>query len=43
MKYRFKGLDEYVKRLEVLSNSVNAEICVENAVTKGSEVLRTTQ
>ena len=39
MKYRFKGLDEYVKRLEALSNIVNAEICVENAVTKGSEVV----
>lgn len=39
MKYRFKGLDKYVKQLECLSNSFNAEVCVENAVTKGSEVV----
>lgn len=39
MKYRFKGLNEYVAKLENLSNSFNAEVCVENAVTKGSEVV----
>ena len=39
MKYRFKGLDEYVKKLETLSNSFIAEICVDNAVTRGSEVV----
>lgn len=39
MRYRFKGLNEYVKKLENLSNAFNAEVCVENAVTKGSEVV----
>lgn len=39
MKYRFKGLNEYVAKLEALSNSFNADVCVENAVTKGSEVV----
>lgn len=39
MRYRFKGLNEYVKKLENLSNHFNAEVCVENAVTKGSEVV----
>lgn len=39
MRYRFKGLNQYVKKLENLSNSLNAEVCVENAVTKGSEVV----
>lgn len=39
MRYRFKGLNEYVKKLEALSNTFNAEVCVENAVTKGAEVV----
>lgn len=39
MKYRFKGLKEYVKKLENLSNSFNAQVCVENAVTEGSKVV----
>lgn len=39
MRYRFKGLNEYVRKLENLSNTFNAEICVENAVTKGSQVV----
>lgn len=39
MKYRFKGLDKYVKTLENLSNSWNAEVCVENAVTAGAKVV----
>lgn len=40
MKYRLKGLNEYVKKLENLSNSFNATICAENAVTAGSLVVR---
>lgn len=39
MKYRFKGLNEYIDKLENLSNSLNMKVCVENAVTKGSEVV----
>lgn len=39
MKYRFKGLNEYVAKLENLSNAFNAEVCVENAVTEGSKVV----
>lgn len=39
MRYRFKGLKEYVQKLENLSNTFNAQVCVENAVTKGSEVV----
>lgn len=39
MRFRFKGLKEYVAKLENLSNSFNAEVCVENAVTKGAEVV----
>ena len=39
MRYRFKGLDKYVAKLENLSNAFNAEVCMENAVTKGSEVV----
>ena len=39
MRFRFKGLNEYVKKLEALSNSFNAEVCVENAVTEGSKVV----
>lgn len=38
MRWRFKGLDKYVKKLENLSNPWNAQVCVENAVTAGSEV-----
>ena len=40
MKYRFKGLDKYVKQLENLSNSYNATVCVENAITYGSRIVR---
>lgn len=39
MRFRFKGLKEYVKKIENLSNSLNAEVCVENAVTEGSKVV----
>ena len=39
MKYRFKGLNEYVDKLVALSNAFNADVCIENAVTKGSEVV----
>lgn len=39
MRFRFKGLKEYVAKLENLSNPFNAEVCVENAVTKGAEVV----
>ena len=39
MRYRFKGLNEYVKKLERLSNRFNAEYCVELAVTEGAQVV----
>lgn len=39
MKYRFKGLDKYVKQLENLTNSVYADICIENAVDAGGKVV----
>lgn len=37
MRFRFKGLKEYVKKIENLSNSFNAEVCIENALNRGSE------
>jgi hypothetical protein len=44
MKFRFKGLKEYVKKIENLSNSFNAEVCIENALKEGSvEVAKTTK
>lgn len=44
MKFRFKGLKEYVKKIENLSNSFNAEVCIENALNEGSvEVAKTTK
>lgn len=39
MKFRFKGLDKYITKLENLSNSFNAQACVEIAVDKGAEVV----
>lgn len=39
MRYRFKGMDEYVAKLERLSNSFNAEMCVEIAVDAGAKVV----
>lgn len=39
MRYRFKGLDEYVRKLERLSNRFNAEACIEVAVDEGSKVV----
>ena len=39
MRYRFKGLKEYVEKLERLSNPFNAEACIDVAVDKGSEVV----
>lgn len=39
MKFRFKGLNEYVKKLERLSNSFNAEVCVDIAVDEGAKIV----
>lgn len=39
MRYRFKGLDKYVDKLQRLSNKFNTEACIEIAVEKGSEVV----
>ena len=39
MKYRFKGLNEYVEKLERLSNRFNAEACIEFAVQDGAAVV----
>lgn len=39
MRYRFKGLKEYIQKLERLSNPLNAEACVEIAVDEGSAVV----
>lgn len=39
MKFRVKGLDKYVKQLENLSNPYNAEVCAENALIKGSDIV----
>lgn len=39
MRYRFKGLNEYVAKLERLSNKFNAEMCVEVAVDAGAKVV----
>lgn len=39
MKFRVKGLDKYVKQLENLSDPYNAEICAENALIKGSDIV----
>ena len=39
MRYRFKGLKEYVEKLGRLSNPFNAEACIDVAVDKGSEVV----
>lgn len=39
MKYRFKGLKEYVEKLERLSNPFNTEVCIENAVGEGAKVV----
>ena len=39
MRYKMKGLDKYIERLESLSNPYNAQVCIENAVTEGSKVV----
>lgn len=39
MKFRFKGLKEYVEKLERLSNTFNTEACIELAVKEGSDVV----
>lgn len=39
MRYRFKGMKEYVQKLERLSNKFNAEACIEIAVDKGAKVV----
>lgn len=39
MKYRFKGLKEYVAKLEALSDPHNTKACVDNAVIEGSKVV----
>ena len=39
MRYRFTGLNEYIDKLVTLSNAFNADVCIENAITKGSEVV----
>lgn len=44
MRFRFKGMKEYVKKIENLSNSFNAEVCIENALKEGSaEVAKVTK
>lgn len=40
MKFRIKGLDEYIKKIDKLSNSFNAEVCLENALQKGGEIVK---
>lgn len=39
MKFRIKGLDEYIKQIDRLSNSFVAEVCIENALKKGGDVV----
>lgn len=39
MKFRFKGLDQYIKKLEKLSNPYHTQLCVYNAVTEGAKVV----
>lgn len=39
MRYRFKGLKEYVDKLERLSNRFNTEACIEIAVDEGAKVV----
>lgn len=39
MRYRFKGLNEYVAKLERLSNRFNTEMCIEIAVDEGAKVV----
>ena len=40
MRYRIKGLDQYIKALENLSDHYNVMASLENAVTDGSLVVR---
>lgn len=39
MKFRFKGLQEYVNKLEALNNYATQHIAMEEAVKKGSKVV----
>lgn len=39
MRYRFKGMKEYVQKLERLSDRVNTLCAIDKAVTEGSEVV----
>lgn len=39
MRYRFKGMDEYVAKLTRLSNKFNAEACIDIAVDEGAKVV----
>ena len=39
MRYRFKGMKEYVEKLTRLSNPFNTEACIDIAVDKGSKVV----
>lgn len=39
MRYRFKGMKEYIDKLNRLSNPFNTEACIDVAVSKGSEIV----